>query len=563
MSTTNANNMPMEQMVQIRCKNNKKILNVSIGSTLSDIFSFSGLTMEYGPISARVNNKIEGMHYRVYNCKDVEFLSLRHPSALRAYTRSLFFVLCKAVHDLYGTGHVVINVPVSNGYHCDLHIGHQVTDADVAAIRKRMQEIVAAAIPIHRHQTTTEDAIRMFREMGTVSKVKLLEGLGSLYTTYYEIDGYVDYYYGSMLTNTEQLTLFGVEPYFGGILLRVPSPQDPSRLGELVRQDKMFDIFMEHHHWQDILGISTIGDLNKAVEEGKSNGLIQLSEALQEKKIAQIADEIAKRKNVKMVLIAGPSSSGKTTTCKRLSVQLAVNGIHTIGISLDDYFVNRDQTPRDETGDYDYEHLHALNIPLLNEQMNALFRGEEVELPRYNFQMGRSEKSGRRLRLQGNEVLVLEGIHALNPELTASIPNDQIFRVYASALTTILLDTHNYIPTTDNRLLRCIVRDYKYRGVSACDTIRRWPSVRRGENRWIFPYQENADAMFNSAMLFELAVLKNQALPLLEQVPENCEEYAEAYRLMKFLRYIHTIKEDQIPPTSLLREFLGGSSFEY
>ncbi len=563
MSTTNANNMPMEQMVQIRCKNNKKILNVSIGSTLSDIFSFSGLTMEYGPISARVNNKIEGMHYRVYNCKDVEFLSLRHPSALRAYTRSLFFVLCKAVHDLYGTGHVVINVPVSNGYHCDLHIGHQVTDADVAAIRKRMQEIVAAAIPIHRHQATTEDAIRMFREMGTVSKVKLLEGLGSLYTTYYEIDGYADYYYGSMLTNTEQLTLFGVEPYFGGILLRVPSPQDPSRLGELVRQDKMFDIFMEHHHWQDILGISTIGDLNKAVEEGKSNGLIQLSEALQEKKIAQIADEIAKRKNVKMVLIAGPSSSGKTTTCKRLSVQLAVNGIHPIGISLDDYFVNREQTPRDETGDYDYEHLHALNIPLLNEQMNALFRGEEVELPRYNFQMGRSEKSGRRLRLQGNEVLVLEGIHALNPELTASIPNDQIFRVYASALTTILLDTHNYIPTTDNRLLRRIVRDYKYRGVSACDTIRRWPSVRRGENRWIFPYQENADAMFNSAMLFELAVLKNQALPLLEQVPENCEEYAEAYRLMKFLRYIHTIKEDQIPPTSLLREFLGGSSFEY
>lgn len=563
MSTTNANNMPMEQMVQIRCKNNKKILNVSIGSTLSDIFSFSGLTMEYGPISARVNNKIEGMHYRVYNCKDVEFLSLRHPSALRAYTRSLFFVLCKAVHDLYGTGHVVINVPVSNGYHCDLHIGHQVTDADVAAIRKRMQEIVAAAIPIHRHQATTEDAIRMFREMGTVSKVKLLEGLGSLYTTYYEIDGYVDYYYGSMLTNTRQLTLFGVEPYFGGILLRVPSPQDPSRLGELVRQDKMFDIFMEHHHWQDILGISTIGDLNKAVEEGKSNGLIQLSEALQEKKIAQIADEIAKRKNVKMVLIAGPSSSGKTTTCKRLSVQLAVNGIHPIGISLDDYFVNREQTPRDETGDYDYEHLHALNIPLLNEQMNALFRGEEVELPRYNFQMGRSEKSGRRLRLHGNEVLVLEGIHALNPELTASIPNDQIFRVYASALTTILLDTHNYIPTTDNRLLRRIVRDYKYRGVSACDTIRRWPSVRRGENRWIFPYQENADAMFNSAMLFELAVLKNQALPLLEQVPENCEEYAEAYRLMKFLRYIHTIKEDQIPPTSLLREFLGGSSFEY
>ncbi len=519
--------------------------------------------MEYGPACALVNNKVEGMHYRVYHYKDVEFLSLRHPSALRTYTRSLFFVLCKAVHDCFGTGQVVINIPVSNGYHCDLHIGHEVTADDVAAIRRRMQEIVAAAFPIHRHETTTEEAIRMFREMGDVSKVKLLEGLGSLYTTYYEIDGYVDYFYGAMLTDTSQLTLFDVEPYFGGILLRVPSLQNPSQLGALVRQDKMFDIFMEHHHWQDILGLSTVGDLNKAVEQGQSNGLIQLSEALQEKKIAQIADEIAQRKAVKMVLIAGPSSSGKTTTCKRLSVQLAVNGIHTIGISLDDYFVDREQTPRDEAGDYDFEHLHALNIPLLNEQMNALFRGEEVELPRYNFQQGKSEKSGRRLRLKGNEVLVVEGIHALNPELTAAIPSEQLFRVYASALTTILLDSHNYIPTTDNRLLRRIVRDYKYRGVSARDTIRRWPSVRRGENRWIFPYQENADAMFNSAMLFELAVLKNQALPLLEQVPENCEEYAEAYRLMKFLHYIHTISEDQIPPTSLLREFLGGSSFDY
>ncbi len=553
----------MEQLIQIRCKNNKKILNVSIGSTLSEIFSLSGLSMEYGPVCALVNNKVEGMHYQVYHYKDVEFLSLRHPSALRTYTRSLFFVLCKSVHDLYGTDRVVINIPVSNGYHCDLHIGHEVTADDVAAIRRRMQEIVAAALPIHRHEATTEEAIRMFRETGTLSKVKLLEGLGSLYTTYYEIDGYVDYFYGAMLTDTSQLTLFDVEPYFGGILLRVPSLQDPSQLGELVRQDKMFDIFMEHHHWQDILGLSTVGDLNKAVEQGQSNGLIQLSEALQEKKIAQIADEIAQRKAVKMVLIAGPSSSGKTTTCKRLSVQLAVNGIHTIGISLDDYFVDREQTPRDAAGEYDFEHLHALNIPLLNEQMNALFRGEEVELPRYNFQQGKSEKSGRRLRLKGNEVLVVEGIHALNPELTASIPGEQLFRVYASALTTILLDTHNYIPTTDNRLLRRIVRDYKYRGVSARDTIRRWPSVRRGENRWIFPYQENADAMFNSAMLFELAVLKNQALPLLEQVTENCEEYAEAYRLMKFLRYIHTISEDQIPPTSLLREFLGGSSFDY
>ena len=306
-----------------------------------------------------------------------------------------------------------------------------------------------------------------------------------------------------------------------------------------------------------------MGDLNKAIEGGHANELIQLSEALQEKKIAQIADEIAKRKTVKMVLIAGPSSSGKTTTCKRLSIQLAVNGIYPVGISLDDYFLDRDKTPRDEDGEYDFEHLHALNIPLLNEQMNALFRGEEIELPRYNFQKGKSEMSGKKLKLKGNEVLILEGIHALNPELTAQIPNEQIFRVYASALTTILLDNHNYIPTTDNRLLRRIIRDHKYRGVNALGSIRRWASVRKGENRWIFPYQENADAIFNSAMLFELAVIKQQAEPLLDQVPENCEEYAEAYRLLKFLRYIKPIPEDQIPPTSLLREFLGGSSFEY
>ena len=337
----------------------------------------------------------------------------------------------------------------------------------------------------------------------------------------------------------------------------------PDELGEFIHQDKMFSIFKEHHQWQDILGMRTVGDLNEAISSGHADQLIQVSEALQEKKIAMIADEIARRKGVRMVLIAGPSSSGKTTTCKRLSVQLAVNSIKPVNISLDDYFLDRDQTPRDEAGDYDFEHLHALNIPLLNEQMNALFRGEEVELPHYNFQKGRSEWSGKKIQLKDNEILVVEGIHALNPELTADIPKDQIFRVYASALTTILLDNHNYIPTTDNRLLRRIIRDHKYRGVSAQETIRRWPSVRRGENRWIFPFQENADAMFNSAMLFELAVIKTQAEPLLEQVPENCEEYAEAYRLRKFLRYIKPIPDNQIPPTSLLREFLGGSSFKY
>lgn len=561
----------MEQKILIRCKNNKKILECNIGSNLSEIFSESGLEMEYGPICARVNNKVEGMHFQAFKDKDVEFLDLTNASAQRTYTRSLFFVLNKAAHDLWPQCTVVIDIPVSNGYYVDIRrvkddgckTDDVITPDDVHELRARMQEIIDAALPIHRHETTTEEAIKMFREAGSKSKVKLLESLGSLYTTYYTLDGYADYYYGAMLTNTSQLKLFGLEPYYDGLLLRIPSRKDPSKLGAFVRQQKMFEIFNEHHRWQGILGMRTVGDLNTAIKDGHANALIQVSEALQEKKLGQIADQIVQQRGVKMVLIAGPSSSGKTTTCKRLSVHLAVNGIRPIGISLDDYFLSREQTPRDESGDYDYEHLHALNIPLLNEQMNALLKGEEVELPRYNFHTGRSESSGRKLRLKGNEILVVEGIHALNPELTAQIPDEQKFRVYASALTTILLDNHNYIPTTDNRLLRRIIRDYKYRDVSAEETIRRWPSVRRGEDRWIFPYQEYADAMFNTAMMFELAVIRGQAIPVLEQVPENCVEHAEAYRLLKFLRYIKPIPETQIPPTSLLREFLGGSSFEY
>ncbi len=552
----------MEQVI-IFCRNNGQKVSVPMGATLEQAYQLTGLEMKYGPVLAHVNNKVEGMHYRVYNAREVEFLDMTSPSGLRAYTRSLFFVLCKAVHDLYEKAKVSIDIPVSNGYYVDLDIGHPVTLEDAGCIRRRMQEIIDAKVPIHRYETTTEEAIKMFEILHTFSKVKLLKTIGRIYTTYYEIDGYIDYYYGALLTNTSQLYLFGLEKYYDGLLLRIPSATHPDELGEMVHQDKMFGIFKEHHRWQDILGLRTIGDLNEVIDKGFAPQLIQISEALQEKKIARIADEIANRKGIRMVLIAGPSSSGKTTTCKRLSVQLAVNGIKPIGISLDDYFVNREHTPRDEKGDYDFEHLHALNLPLLNEQMNALFRGEEIELPRYNFQKGQSEMSGRKLRLHDDEILVVEGIHALNPELMEQVPNEQIYRVYASALTTMLLDKHNYIPTTDNRLLRRIIRDNKYRGVSAVETIRRWPSVRAGENKWIFPYQENADAMFNTAMLFELAVIKRQAEPLLEQVPENVPEYAEAYRLLKFLHYIKPIPETQIPPTSLLREFLGGSSFEY
>ena len=553
----------MEQMVKILCRNNGATIEVPAGSTLEDIYAKLGLEMKFGPINAHVNNKVEGMHYRVYASKDVEFLDITSSSGSRAYTRSLFFVLCKAAHALFKPCKVAIDIPVSNGYYVNLNIGRPVTIEDAGAIRRKMKEIIDAAIPIHRHETSTQEAIQLFDSLHNRSKVKLLKSTGKLYTIYYDIDGYVDYYYGSLLTNTSQLYLFGVEKYFDGLLLRLPSREHPDELGEMTHQDKMFGIFKEHHQWQDILGLRTVCDLNEAILTGRSSQLIQIGEALQEKKISKIADEIAMRKGIKMVLIAGPSSSGKTTTCKRLSVQLAVNGIKPIGISLDDYFLDRDLTPRDEKGEFDFEHLHALNLPLFNEQLNALFRGEEVELPRYDFTSGKSKKSGKKLKLHDDEILVVEGIHALNPELTAQIPQEQIFRVYASALTTILLDNHNYIPTTDNRLLRRIIRDHKYRGVSALETIRRWSSVRAGENKWIFPYQENADAMFNTAMLFELAVIKSQAETLLEQVPEDCDEYAEAYRLLKFLKYFKPIPETQIPPTSLLREFLGGSSFEY
>ena len=553
----------MKQKIQIRCKNNKKSQKVEIGSTLFDVFSSFDLKMTHGPVSARVNNKVEGMHYRVYNSKDVEFLDMNSASGSRAYTRTLFFVLCKAVQDIYPNTDVVIDIPVSNGFYVDIRLGRPVVDEDVNILRRRMQEIIDSKMPIRRFTVPTEVAIALFQEKGDVEKVKLLRTSGSIYTTYYKIGEYVDYYYGTLLTNTSQLYLFGLEKYYDGMLLRIPSVSNPDELGEMTRQDKMFDIFKEHHRWQEILGIRTVGDFNQAIDAGHATDIINISEALQEKKLAKIAEEIASREGVKLVLLAGPSSSGKTTSCKRLSIQLAVNGLKPLQISLDDYFVDRDKTPKDENGEFDFESIYALNLDLLNEQFNALFRGEEVELPKYDFPSGKSVKSGKKLKLEPNNVLVVEGIHALNPELTAHVPEEQIFRVYASALTTILLDNHNYISTTDNRLLRRIIRDYKYRGVSAQETIRRWPSVRAGENRWIFPFQENADAMLNTAMLYELSVLKMQAEPLLQQVPENCEEFAEAYRLLKFLKYFKGIPYNNLPPTSLLREFLGGSSFHY
>ena len=553
----------MSQEIRIRCKNNKKSIQLPIGSTLWDAYHALNLQMPYGPVSAKVNNKVEGLHYRFYNNKDVEFLDITSSSGMRTYTRSLLFVLVKAVNDLFPGCKLRIEAPIAKGYYCSLRIGRPVEENDVTAIWRRMREIVDADMPFHRIQCPTEEAIEMFRRQGMLSKVSLLESHGALYTHYYLLDKTVDYFYGSLLTSTGSLRVFDVMKYYDGLLLRIPSRKNPEQLEEMVHQEKMFEIFREHHRWQEIIGLSTVGDFNKVCLKGHTTELINVAEALQEKKIVRIADEILLHRNLKLILIAGPSSSGKTTFSKRLSIQLMAHGMKPYPISLDDYFLNREQTPRDENGDYDFESLYALDLPFFNSQMQALSAGEEVELPRFNFQTGTREMSGKKLRMEDNMILILEGIHALNPELTSGIAHNRMYRIYVSAMTTILLDTHNYIPTTDNRLLRRIIRDYKYRNCSALETIRRWPSVRRGEDKWIFPYQEQADAMFNSALLFELAVIRNQALPLLEQVPENMPEYSEAYRLRKFLRYFIPMDDNKIPPTSLLREFVGGSSFHY
>lgn len=553
----------MERTITILCKNNGESIDIPLGSTLTEAYEALGLDMPHGAACAEVNNTVENMNYVLFSNSDIKFLDITTPSGMRTYTRSLFFVLSKAVADSFPNVQVRIDTPVSNGYYCRLLQEGDITDDEVKALEKRMRGIIEADIPFRRIKAHTDDVVKRFRAQGHESKAKLIENGGSLYSYYYMLEDTMDYFYGALLPSTGCIWLFGIEKYHDGVLLRLPDPTAPDKLCPLIKQEKMFGVFKENHEIQRIIGLNTIGDMNMLISQGHVNEMINVSEALQEKKIAHIADEIASRKDVRVVLISGPSSSGKTTFSKRLSVQLLASGLKPYPISMDNYFVDRDKTPRTPSGDYDFESLHALNTELLASQLNTLIAGGEVELPKYNFQTGKSEKSGVRLRTDGNTIIVMEGIHGLNPELTAQVPEKNKFRIYVSALTSILLDDHNYIPTTDNRLLRRIVRDYKYRGYSARDTIARWPSVRAGEKKWIFPYQENADVMFNSALIFELAVLKPRVMPLLRDVDERYEEHSEAYRLMKFLSYIKSIPSEGLPPTSLLREFVGGSTFHY
>lgn len=555
----------MSETITIYCKNNNTYKDVPIGSSLLDIYTAVGAPLRYRPMNAQVNNKTESLNFRCWQPKDIEFIDYTQLSGLRTYVRSLCHIFSKAVYDIWPTATLNLEHPVSKGYYCVIHNGKNIDLETIEKIKKRMWELIDADLPFLHKSVRTVDAAVLFRERGMNDKARLIETAGLPYTSYYELEGYINFFYGCLTPSTGYIQLFDLEPYMDGVLLRIPKQTNPMELQPVIKQDKMFEAYKEHLTLQRTVGLDNVGDLNLAIEKGRSQDIILVSEAMQEKQVAKIAEKIADgyKEGIRIVLISGPSSSGKTTFCKRLQVQLTTNLLHPVGISLDDYFLNREDTPKDEHGEYDFESLYALDLPYFNKDLKKLLSGEEIELPSFNFESGRRIFKGKKLKLRENSILVIEGIHALNPELTEFIDDKYKYRVYVSVLTSISLDNHNWIPTTDNRLLRRIIRDYRFRGYSAEDTINRWPSVRRGEDKWIFPYQENADAMFNSAMLYELAALRKYAEPILAQVPESNKANAEAYRLLRFLRYFNYIPTEELPGTSLLREFLGGGSFKY
>ena len=553
-------------MVQIFCKNNEKSEKFEFGTTLLQIYDVIKPNLTYKPVCAVVNNQIQGLTFRVFGSKEVEYLDYTSEIGRKVYMRSFTFVLYKAVEDLLPGVRLVIEAPVSKGYFFTLRFTetneeYPVSLEIVQRLKTRIKEILAENHRFHRIEAPTAEVAKLFRERGMEKKAKLVEGIGRLYCYYYKLADTVDYFYGPLVPSTEFLDVFDVVKYYDGILLQLP--RSDGKLAGIVKQEKMLQAFREDRKLADLTGISSVGELNELARNGVAGYAIKVAEALQEKRISRIADKIAERPEAKIVLIAGPSSSGKTTFSKRLCVQLMACGLKPKLISLDDYFVDRTRTPIDENGEYDYESIYSLDLDLFHQHLKQLLNGEEVELPRYDFTTGKSVKSGIHFKLESNTILLMEGIHALNPLMSEGIPEEKKFRIYVSALTTIKLDNHNYVPTTDNRLIRRIVRDNQFRGTSARSTIARWPSVRRGEDKWIFPYQENADVMFNSALIYELSVLRNHALPLLESVYENCEEHTLAAALTEFLRYFEPISDKELPPTSLLREFLGGSSFHY
>ena len=578
-------------MLQIRCKNTNVTKSFPEGTSLLDVYQefADDIHLPFPVVSAKVNNTSQGLKFRLYQNRDVEFLDAREGSGHRVYVRSLSFLLYKATQDVFPGSKLFIEHSLARGYYCNFKKKGaaqpqqkdtaQLTDEDVARIKERMQEIVALDMPFRRVEATTEEVIRVFTERGFSDKVKLLETSGQIYSDYYTLGDTVDYYYGPLVPSAGYLTVWDLERYerqrvgeqssgMDGMLLRVPDWNNPSQVAEKVAQPKTFDMFAEKTRWDIIMRLSNAGDVNKAIMRGNASELIQVSEALQEKKIVQIAEEIDRRFHreenpVRLVLITGPSSSGKTTFCKRLSVQLLACGLRPVSFSTDDYFVNRVDTPKLPNGDYDFDNVEAVEYKLLEEHLVRLMNGERVEVPEYNFVTGQREWNGKRLKLANDTVLIIEGIHALNPLLTKQIPDQMKFKVYISALTSISLDDHNWIPTRDNRLLRRIIRDYNKGAFTARETISQWKNVCDAEDKWIFPFQETADAMFNSALNIEFAVLRTHAEIILSAIPKNCPEYSEAHRLLKFIHFFLPVSDREIPPTSIMREFVGGSSFKY
>ena len=559
-------------MLQIRCKNNNVTKSFPEGTSLLDVYQefADDINLPYPVVSAKVNNASQGLKFRLYQNRDVEFLDAREGSGHRVYVRSLCFVLYKATQDLFPGSKLFIEHTISRGYYCNFkkRNNEALSDGDVEKIRQRMQEIINLDMPFRRNEATTEEAIRVFAERGFTDKVKLLETSGQIYSDYYMLGDTADYYYGPLVPSAGYLRVWGLEPYYDGMLLRVPDWNNPDLLAEKVDMPKTYSMFAEKTRWDIIMRLSNAGDVNKAILKGHASELIQVSEALQEKKIVQIAEEIDRRFHqehnpVRLVLITGPSSSGKTTFCKRLSVQLLACGLRPFSISTDDYFVNRVDTPKLPSGDYDFDNIEAVDYHLLEDHLSRLMRGERVEVPEYNFVTGKREWNGKKVKLGGDTVLIIEGIHALNPLLTKQIDDTAKFKIYISALTSISLDDHNWIPVRDNRLLRRIIRDYNKGAFTAQETIAQWKNVCEAEDKWIFPFQESADVMFNSALNIEFAVLRTHAEIILASVPKNCTEYSEARRLLKFIHFFIPISDKQIPPTSIMREFVGGSSFKY
>ena len=559
-------------MLQIRCKNNNMTKSFPEGTSLLDVYQefANDIHLPYPVVSAKVNNASQGLKFRLYQNRDVEFMDARGGSGHRVYVRSLCFVMYKATQDTFPGSKLFIEHTISRGYYCNFKKkgGEPLADGDVERISQRMQEIVSLDMPFRRNEATTEEAIRVFAERGFTDKVKLLETCGQIYTDYYTLGDTADYYYGPLVPSAGYLKVWALEPYHDGMLLRVPDWNNPNILAEKVDMPKTYEMFAEKTRWDIIMRLSNAGDVNRAVLKGHGSELIQVSEALQEKKIVQIAEEIDRRFHqeenpIRLVLITGPSSSGKTTFCKRLSIQLLACGLRPLSFSTDDYFVNRVDTPKLPTGDYDFDNIEAVDYHLMEEHLTRLMKGERVEVPEYNFTTGKREWNGKKLKLAGDTVLIIEGIHALNPKLTQNIEDSLKYRIYISALTSISLDDHNWIPVRDNRLLRRIIRDYNKGAYTARETIAQWKNVCEAEDKWIFPYQETADAMFNSALNIEFAVLRTHAEIILSSVQRNCPEYAEAHRLLKFIHYFLPVSDKEIPPTSIMREFVGGSSFKY